>query len=130
MNGPLKYIILNTGPGGSVTDITSRVQDVVRQSEVADGLCYLFAPHTQAGITISNGAPGHAVAGGEVRAANALTLLVVNRRLGLSRGQGVYFLESCGPQRRKVLVKVVDGGPPGDAAGVSDECSLKGGTNF
>lgn len=107
----MKYLIVNTGPGESLVDITRRVQETIAQSAVAEGLCYLFVPHSQAGIAICGLDPARDGPGGAPRSAHALTLLVVNRRLGLTRGQGVYFVEKSGPQRRKVLVKVVDGIP-------------------
>jgi secondary thiamine-phosphate synthase enzyme len=39
-----------------LVDITDRVAEAVRQSAVADGVCYVFVPHTTAGVTINEGA--------------------------------------------------------------------------
>jgi secondary thiamine-phosphate synthase enzyme len=34
-------------------DITSQVQEAVGESTVQEGLCYLFCPHTTAGLTLN-----------------------------------------------------------------------------
>jgi secondary thiamine-phosphate synthase enzyme len=34
-------------------DITDSVQQIVRRSGVATGICYLYVPHATAGITIN-----------------------------------------------------------------------------
>ncbi len=37
-------------------NITSKVRDIVEQSNVNSGACYVYVPHTTAGVTINEGA--------------------------------------------------------------------------
>ncbi len=113
-------------------DITSQVQRAVVESDVQEGLCHLFVPHTTAGLTLNeNWDPD--VRGDLVRALAAMipnvpyrhgegnspahlmstlvgaseTLLVDSGRLVLGSWQGVYLAEFDGPRRRRVLLKIV-----------------------
>jgi len=115
-------------------DITAQVQGAIAQSEVAEGVCHLFVPHTTAGLTFNeNWDPD--VRGDLVRALEALvpgvrfdhgegnspahllsslagasqTLLVRGGQALLGTWQGIYLAEFDGPRRRRVLVKVVAG---------------------
>ena len=45
----MKKIEVRTTAQCELTDITSRVESVVRESKITDGLCYVFVPHTTAG---------------------------------------------------------------------------------
>lgn len=112
-------------------DITSQIQRVVAASGVLEGLCYVFVPHTTAGITLNeNWDPD--VRADLVRALMALvpdlryrhgegnspahllaslvgaseTLLVQGGRLELGSWQGIYLAEFDGPRLRRVLVKI------------------------
>jgi len=114
-------------------DITPQIQEVVRQSGVASGLCYLFVPHTTAGLTLNeNWDPD--VRGDILRTLNravpavgdyrheegnspahvkaslmgfSATIPVEGSRLILGTWQGVYLAEFDGPRQRRVLVRVV-----------------------
>ncbi len=114
-------------------DITPQVQEVVRRSGVREGLCYLFCPHTTAGLTLNENwdptvrhdiglaldtlvpdrpdfrhAEGNAPAHVKTTLVGSqLTLLVSEGRLVLGSWQGVFLAEFDGPRRRRVLVQVV-----------------------
>jgi len=114
-------------------DITPQVQEVIRRSGVREGLCYLFCPHTTAGLTLNENwdptvrhdlglmldvlvpdrpdfrhAEGNAPAHVKTSLVGSqLTLLVSEGRLVLGSWQGVFLAEFDGPRRRRVLVKVV-----------------------
>ncbi|WP_425387456.1 secondary thiamine-phosphate synthase enzyme YjbQ [Desulfovirgula thermocuniculi] len=116
-----------------LVDITAHVQKIIQAEKVQEGLCYLFVPHTTAGITVNEHADpsvAHDVlaqlerlvpregdyrhlegnADAHVKASLmgcSLTLLVSGGRLVLGTWQGVFFCEFDGPRQRKVLVKVV-----------------------
>ena len=47
---------VRTARRAQLVDITERVAEAVEKSEVADGLCHVFIPHTTAGVTINEGA--------------------------------------------------------------------------
>lgn len=46
-----REISLKTGGGGDTIDITSRVQDAVRDAGVSDGAAIVFVPGSTAGVT-------------------------------------------------------------------------------
>lgn len=115
-------------------DITPQVQEVIRRSGVREGLCYLFCPHTTAGLTLNENwdptvrhdiglvldalvpdrpdfrhaegnAPAHAKT---TLVGSQLTLFVSEGRPVLGSWQGVFLAEFDGPRRRRVLVQVVN----------------------
>jgi len=126
---------IRTSGRQSFEDITQRVQQVVTDSQVQEGLCYLFCPHTTAGLTLNeNWDPSvqhdiglaldemvpqrrdfqHAEGNSPAHVKSLLTgaaqtLFVAGGRLMLGTWQGVYLAEFDGPRTRQVLVKVVAG---------------------
>jgi secondary thiamine-phosphate synthase enzyme len=115
-------------------DITSQVQGAVGESTIQEGLCYLFCPHTTAGLTLNeNWDPSvqhdmglvlddlvpqrdefrHGEGNSPAHVKSSLmgasqTLFVSGGRLMLGSWQGVYLVEFDGPRTRKVLVKIVE----------------------
>ncbi|MGD1992530.1 MAG: secondary thiamine-phosphate synthase enzyme YjbQ [Anaerolineae bacterium] len=116
-------------------DITSQVQEVVAQSGVSQGLCFLFCPHTTAGLTLNENwdpsvrhdlgivfddivpqrrdfrhsegnSPAHAKT---TLTGSSLTLFVDGGKLVLGSWQGVYLAEFDGSRRRKVFIKIIPG---------------------
>jgi len=114
-------------------DITSEVQGAVSSSGVKDGVCYVFAPHTTAGITINEhadpsvvqdiserlgimvpqeGSYRHLEGNAPAHIKTSLVgssqmLLIEGGRLVLGTWQGLFFCEFDGPRQRSVLVKIV-----------------------
>ena len=113
-------------------DITSRIRDIVAASGVKSGVCYIFVPHTTAGLLINEHAdpavvediaaqldvlapqnksyrhtegnsPAHIKAG---LVGDSRTLFIEDDTLVLGTWQGVFFAEFDGPRSRSVLVKV------------------------
>uniref|UniRef100_A0A7V4LD98 YjbQ family protein n=1 Tax=Desulfobacca acetoxidans TaxID=60893 RepID=A0A7V4LD98_9BACT len=124
---------VKTGARTELLDVTSRVQQAVAASGVQEGLCYLFVPHTTAGLTINESADP-SVAGDILMVLNKiisdrepyrhlegnspahikaslvgcqLTLLVSGGRLLLGTWQGIFFAEFDGPRHRRLHLKVV-----------------------
>ena len=115
-------------------DITSEVQKVVSSSDVRDGLCMVYVPHTTAAVTINESADssvkadmlmvlnemvpwdaGYRHLEGNSPAHIKSTLVgaselinVENNSLVLGTWQGIFFCEFDGPRTRKVHVKVKD----------------------
>jgi secondary thiamine-phosphate synthase enzyme len=113
-------------------DITDRVRDIVASSHVRDGLCYLFVPHTTAGIMVNEHADPAVVADiaaqldtmvpqhknyrhtegnspAHIKASfigDSRTLLIEDGRLVLGTWQGIFFGEFDGPRSRSLLVKI------------------------
>ena len=115
-------------------DITRQVSEVVRASGVSEGVCFVFCPHTTAGLVINENAdpdvasdlerafeemvpkvhfdhgegnsPAHFLAS---VTRPSLQILVDGSSLQLGRWQGIYFCEFDGPRQRKVWIKVTEG---------------------
>lgn len=116
-------------------EITSQVRQVVGQSGVKEGICYLFVPHTTAGLVINEHADpdvvrdiiaqleaqapargkylhteGNAPAHVKTSVVGcSLALFIEEGQLVLGTWQGIFFAEFDGPRQRTVLVKVVEG---------------------
>jgi secondary thiamine-phosphate synthase enzyme len=128
----LHKIELKTRSRVEFQDITARVRDIVTNSRVRGGLCYIFVPHTTAGIMINEHAdpavvediaaqldvmvPQHKSyrhtegnAPAHIKASilgDSKTLFIENGELVLGTWQGIFFAEFDGPRSRNVLVKI------------------------
>ena len=51
-----KNIVINTPKTMELVDITSDISSLLADSDIAEGVCHLFNPHTTAGLTINEGA--------------------------------------------------------------------------
>lgn len=131
----LHTLEVRTGGKTEFVDLTARVQEVVSQSGVNEGLCHIFVPHTTAGVTINENAdpsvkadilmvlnklisdqePYRHLEGNSPAHIKAsligpqLTVLVSGGRLLLGTWQGVFFCEFDGPRSRRLHVKVSSG---------------------
>jgi len=116
-----------------IVDITSHVHEVLRISDITDGICIVYIPHTTAGVTINENAdPAVRLdiattlkklvpAGANYRhlegnsdshikastMGSSVTVIVEDRRLQLGTWQGIQFCEFDGPRTRNVWVKVM-----------------------
>jgi len=115
-------------------DITSDVQNTVRSSSIADGLCMLYVPHTTAAVTINESADpsvkddilmilneivpwkakyrhleGNSPAHVKSTLVGASELVAIeNGRLVLGTWQGIFFCEFDGPRTRKLHINVIE----------------------
>jgi len=131
----MEQIEVSTRGRQTFHDITADVQAVVGRSGVRDGLCFVFCPHTTAGLTlnenwdpnvrrdigvgldaISPQRPEYRHGEGNSPAHLKSSLVgasqvvpVAGGKLALGAWQGIYLAEFDGPRRRKVLVKVMAG---------------------
>ncbi|MBZ5540760.1 MAG: secondary thiamine-phosphate synthase enzyme YjbQ [Acidobacteriia bacterium] len=116
-----------------LVDITAEVQKAVKESGVGAGVCYLYVPHTTAGIAINEHADPDVASDVEaalarlvphqgpyrhsegnsdahIRAVLTGTSQVVfleGGRLALGRWQGIFFCEFDGPRERSLWIKIV-----------------------
>ena len=116
-----------------MVDITDGVRREVQRSNVNNGLCILFVPHTTAGIAINENADpsvkkdivmettkmvpfqnGYQHSEGNAAAhiksvlfGPNLTLLIEGGDIVLGTWQGVFFCEFDGPRTRRVHIKIV-----------------------
>ena len=114
-------------------DVTAQVEKLVRESGVAQGVCYVYVPHTTAGVTINehadpdvasdlegifdrlvprDGPYRHAEGNSDSHMKATLTgssqlVLIEAGKLALGRWQGIFFCEFDGPRERHFYVKIV-----------------------
>ena len=111
-----------------LVDITKMINSQIAESKLSTGFCYLYNPHTTAGLTINEGAdpavrhdiikglqqivpmdypfqhmegnsPSHIMAS---LMGSALHLMIEDSRLVLGTWQRIFFCEFDGPRTRKV----------------------------
>ena len=117
-------------------DVTQAVERVVAEAGLVTGVCYVFVPHTTAGVMINEHADpdvatdlegvfdrlvphsgpyrhaegntdSHAKA---VMAGASQVIFVEKGKLAMGTWQGIFLCEFDGPRERKIWVKVVDDG--------------------
>jgi secondary thiamine-phosphate synthase enzyme len=113
-------------------DITRYVQEAVKKTGVEEGICFIFIPHTTAGVTINENAdpsvpqdiimelnkvissqeryqhlegnsPAHIKAS---LVGFSQTVFIESGQLVLGTWQGIFLCEFDGPRNRSVYVKV------------------------
>ncbi len=128
----LNRLSIRTHSRSELMDITGLVREVVHKSKIEKGVCYVFVPHTTAGITINENADpsvrqdilgelnklvpwqgdyshleGNAAA--HIKASlvgSSETIPVEKGDLVLGTWQGVFFAEFDGPRRREIWVTI------------------------
>lgn len=127
----VRYINVRSKFRNEFIDITSLVQDVVKEAGVMKGICCLYVPHTTAGITINEGADpsvqrdilnmlsrliphdmnyihreGNADAHIKSTLVGTSVIVIIDEgKLVLGTWQAVFFCEFDGPRHRRVAVK-------------------------
>jgi secondary thiamine-phosphate synthase enzyme len=128
----MKRISLKTASRSEMLNITSDVQQYVRQSGVKNGLCTVFAPHTTAAVTVNENADphvkndilhhldkmvpvdpyfSHAEGNSDSHIKSSLmgvskTFIIEKGKLVLGTWQGIFFCEFDGPRKREIIVSV------------------------
>jgi len=129
----IRHLRVKTNARTELVDITQGVQRLVAESGVRSGVCYLYVPHTTAGVTINeNSDPnvgrdilkelnrvipfdddyGHSEGNSAAHIKSTLvgiskSVLVEDGRLALGTWQAVFFCEFDGPRDRRVMIKVM-----------------------
>ncbi len=129
----MEKINIRTAKRADLLDITNEVQSIVTKSRVKDGICFIFCPHTTAGLTINENADpsvrrdiinalnklvpegaGYSHSEGNADShikssifGSSLTVFIEGGQLAFGTWQGIYFCESDGPRSREVWVKVI-----------------------
>jgi secondary thiamine-phosphate synthase enzyme len=114
-------------------DVTAAVAKMVQDSGVQSGICYLYVPHTTAGVIINENADPDVAADMEAALARLVpkdagyrhaegnsdshiktalvgtsaTIFISGGQLELGRWQGIFFCEFDGPRTRRLRVKIV-----------------------
>ena len=113
-------------------DVTSRVAEIVEKSNLEEGICWIFVPHTTAAVTINEGADPsvardilehldrmipqqesyhHLEGNSPAHIKSFLTgssqvIIIQKGKLLLGTWQSIYFCEFDGPRHRQVIVKI------------------------
>ncbi|MHA1263890.1 MAG: secondary thiamine-phosphate synthase enzyme YjbQ [Candidatus Helarchaeota archaeon] len=128
----ITQIQIKTTKREEIIDITKKIEDIIKDSDVKNGICRVFVPHTTAGITINenadnnvkvdvldilkqlipqSGAYRHIEGNSDSHLKASLmgpsqTILIRNGQLLLGTWQGLWFCEFDGPRARSVIVSV------------------------
>ena len=118
-----------------LVNITSDIDKIVKSSNISEGVCRIFVPHTTAGITINENADPavmsdiinflqiiipqsggkytfrHMEGNSDAHIKSSLTgpsldIIIHNGRLILGTWQGIMFAEYDGPRNRRVYVQI------------------------
>ena len=116
-------------------DLTPDVSSFVKKSGVSEGVCFVYVPHTTAGVTINENADpdvvsdmimglehivpsrlGYEHSEGNSPAHIKSSIVGCSERIFVSGGklvlgtwQGIYFCEFDGPRSRRVSLKIIEG---------------------
>mgnify|MGYP002516802845 FL=1 len=122
---------LSTGKEEMI-NITSEIQNAIKESGVNEGFCIVYCPHTTAGITINENADPDVVtdilfgldkafpdrpefrhyeenSAAHIKSSvigTEKSIIISKGNLVLGRWQGVYFCEFDGPRTRTFYVKI------------------------
>ncbi|MBI5144918.1 MAG: YjbQ family protein [Candidatus Omnitrophica bacterium] len=128
----MEKISIRTSQRIDLLDITDKIQSVVAKSKIKDGICFLFCPHTTAGLTINENADpsvrwdiintlnklvpagaGYSHSEGNADShiksslfGSSLTIFIQDGELAFGTWQGIYFCEGDGPRSREVWVTI------------------------
>jgi len=127
-----KQLDLRTSEREILMDITEKIENFIGDTDISEGYCRIFVPHTTAGITINENADpsvkddiinhlkelipknanfSHREGNSDAHikstlTGSSLTVLVHNKKLILGTWQGIMFAEYDGPRNRKVYVQI------------------------
>ncbi len=131
----MEKISIKTHSRSEFVDITQEVGEIVQKSETKEGMCYVYIPHTTAGVTINENAdpsvrkdiineldnivPWNGIythyegnAAAHIKSTlmgSSVSIPISEGRLLLGTWQGIYFCEFDGPRHREVFVKIIKG---------------------
>ena len=129
----METLRVKTGRRTQLVDVTAAVERVVTESGVVSGVCYVYVPHTTAGVAINehadpdvatdlegvfdrlvprSGPYRHAEGNTDSHAKAVMVgasqlIFVEEGKLVLGRWQGIFFCEFDGPRERQLRVKIV-----------------------
>jgi secondary thiamine-phosphate synthase enzyme len=132
-HAPAGELSVRTQRRTQLLDVTAAVAKLVKDAGIQSGVCYLYVPHTTAGVLINENADpdvsadieaalarmipkdagySHAEGNSDSHIKTALvgtsaTIFIANGELDLGRWQGIFFCEFDGPRQRLLRVKIV-----------------------
>jgi secondary thiamine-phosphate synthase enzyme len=124
---------LSTHKRTEFVDITDKIKEIIKKSNVKDGIAIIYIPHTTAAIIINENydpsvteditttlnrliphsqqyAHTEGNADAHIKASiigSTRTVFIENGEMVFGTWQGIFFCEFDGPRRRKVHVKII-----------------------
>lgn len=129
----LMQISIKTRKKTELINVTAEIEKILAEREVTNGFCFLYVPHTTAGITINEKIDpavrsdmlmvlnqivpwkaeyGHLEGNSPAHIKSSIIgvskwVAIENSRLLLGTWQGIFFCEFDGPRDRLVHVKII-----------------------
>ena len=129
----IKTLKLQTRSPQEMVDITHHIRVAIQESNVINGVCYIYCPHTTGAITINENTDPevkidviegleriipvdakyrHREGNSAAHIKSSLVgpsefILVAQGKPVLGTWQGIFFCEFDGPRNRKVLIKII-----------------------
>jgi len=135
--GQIRELTIQSHERCEFIKLDRELASLVTESGVEEGVCYVYVPHTSAGLTINEGADPTVMqdigaklaelvpregpyrhadsernADSHIKATltgSSVVVLIRNGEPVLGTWQSIFFCEFDGPRRRQVLVKITDG---------------------
>jgi len=130
----MKRISVSTTKKEEFVDITSKIERIVKDSNVREGVCIVFCPHTTCGLTINENADpsvrrdiistlrkivpdnfnySHLEGNSPAHIKSSLlgcylVVLIEGGILQLGTWQGIFLCEFDGPRTREVWIEILD----------------------
>ena len=130
----LKEICIQTKSKNEFIELNSKLNEILKESGVKEGIMVVFTSHTTAGITINENADPdvnsdllmklekicsdsefkHSEGNSDAHLKSSLigaseNIIIKQGELLLGTWQGIRFCEFDGPRNRKVFVKIIEG---------------------
>ena len=127
----LKKLSIKTNNKVELIDVTTQIQNAIKETELESGLLQIHIPHTTAAVTINENADpdvksdikkeinkiipfddnyAHLEGNSAAHIKSSLfgvdqNIIIENKKLLLGTWQGIYFCEFDGPRTRKIYLK-------------------------
>ncbi|MDA8089431.1 MAG: secondary thiamine-phosphate synthase enzyme YjbQ [Nitrospiraceae bacterium] len=131
----IKYLNVRSRQRNEFIDITQEVEAALKANGIEEGICYIYVPHTTAGVTINEGADPsvqrdiinslarlvpqdmeyfHREGNSDAHVKSSLmgasaSVPIEAGKLVLGTWQAIYFCEFDGPRHRRCMVKLING---------------------
>lgn len=131
----IMHFSIQTSKPQQFINITGKVAEAVKNSNVRDGIAVIFVPHTTAGVTINEKADPDVVrdmitaldktypvhgdyqhfegnSHAHIKASlmgSSCTVIIADGKLQLGTWQAIYFCEFDGPRNREFHVMIISG---------------------
>ncbi|MGD2079919.1 MAG: secondary thiamine-phosphate synthase enzyme YjbQ [Nitrospirota bacterium] len=129
----IRYLNVKSRSRNEFIDITKRVEELLAESGIKSGVCYVYIPHTTAAVTVNEGADpsvqkdilgtlsklvpheggyrhmeGNADAHIKASLVGASEYVLIDEgQLALGTWQAIFFCEFDGPRHRRVALRFI-----------------------